>query len=235
MRKEKDNEKNNPHEGHRARMKERFRRTGFDGFNEHQIMELLLYFGYQRKDTNELAHELIKKYGTIAGVMDAAYDDLTTYGKLCDGAAIVMKLIPQCLPVYYNSKYNGKTYDDIDMLKELFVPFFVGLDHEEFRLACFDSELRVLSNVLIASGGPSRAAGDMRHIVESALNTKAACVAIAHNHPNGSSEPSQEDESATRLIGTTLKAMGITLVDHIIVGRSSTLSFRGTGYLGVFD
>lgn len=227
--------KENLHEGHRARMRERFRQNGFNGFNEHQIIELLLFYTCPRKDTNELAHILVNKFGSIAGILDADFDDLISVNGISENTATLFKIIPKFLPVYYNSRSDGLIYDNINKLKNLFKPYFVGLTHEEFRLACFDNNLHMIKNILIAEGGPASTPIEIRKITEEVIHSNSPSIAIAHNHPKGVPSPSKEDIAATRFINTTMKAIGVELLDHIIVGDASVVSMREMTYINVFD
>lgn len=227
--------KGNVHDGHRARMRERFRENGFKGFEPHQIIELLLFYSCPRKDTNELAHILINKFGSIAGVMDASYEDLEAVSGISENTASLFKIIAGFLPVYYNSRSDGLVYDNTEKLKELFKPYFVGLTHEEFRIACLDNKLRVIKNVSISSGGPSATPVDIRKIAKEVLNADSSIIVLAHNHPKGLPMPSQEDISATTQIHDALKSMGIKLFDHIIVGEKSVLSMRDMAYMNTLD
>lgn len=235
MAEKKDNTKVNLHEGHRARMRERFRQSGFDDFNDHQIIELLLFYTCPRIDTNELAHTLVNQFGSIAGIFDASFEDLIAVKGISENTATLFKIIPKFLSKYYNSRSDGKVYDNVKMLKDFFKPHFIGLTHEQFRLACFDSNLRVISNVLIAEGSPDSSPFEMRKIVEEAFKAKSSHVAIAHNHPKGTPMPSESDIAATRYIGTTLKAVNIELIDHIIVGERSAVSMKEMAYINIFD
>lgn len=228
-------ENNNVHEGHRIRMRKRFRETGFNGFEEHQIIELLLFYTCPRRDTNGLAHELINKFGSISGVMDASYEELTAVKGVSEATATLFKIIPKFLPVYYNSRSCGRVYDDSDKLKELFEPYFVGLTHEEFRLACFDNNLRLVSNILIDTGSPSGAPVNMRKLTEEVFRAKSVNIAIAHNHPKGVPVPSESDICATRTISTTMRSLGVKLLDHIIVGELSSASMRDCAVMNIFD
>lgn len=226
--------KENLHEGHRGRLRERFRSNGLEGFDQHQIIELLLFYTCPRKDTNELAHVLVNKFGNIAGVMDASYEQLTSVKGISENTATLFKIIPECLSVYYNSRSDGISYDNTEKLKELFKPHFVGITHEEFRLASFDNNLRLINNVLISAGSPSAAPIETRKIIEVIVHDRTSNVAVAHNHPNGIPSPSNEDVSATRQLSTTLKALGVTLLDHVIVGDRSAVSMRDMAYMNVF-
>lgn len=229
-----DSSKNNAnvHDGHRERMRLRFRETGsFDGFSEHEIIEMLLFYTHPRRNTNEIAHELINRFGSIAGIIEAEYDDLIKVKYITDGAATLFKMLPKFLPVYYNSKNNGMIYDNSQKLIALFEPYFVGLAHEEFRAAYFDNKLALIRNVALDSGDTSGTAVNIRKLVEIALRENAATVAIAHNHPKTASKPSSGDFNTTQQIIDVLKPMKIDFLDHVIVGEDKTISLRDDAYI----
>lgn len=222
----------NVHDGHRERMRKRFRETGsFEGFSEHEIIEMLLFYTHPRRNTNEIAHELIDRFGGIAGIIEAEYDDLIQVKYITDGAATLFKMIPKFLPIYYNSKSNGMIYDTSNKLIALFEPYFVGLAHEEFRAAYFDNKLALIKNVALDSGDTSGSSVNIRKLVEIALRENAATVAIAHNHPKTSSKPSTADINTTREIIDVLRPMRIDFLDHIIVGEDNTISLRDRAYI----
>lgn len=228
------NDKINVHEGHRARMRKRFRETGFDGFESHEIIEMLLFYTCPRKDTNELAHTLIDKFGSIAGIMNADYEELIKIKNITENAATLFKMIPKFLPLYYNSESEKTSYADSEAMKNMFSTYFVGLTHEEFRLACFDNNFHMVSNILISSGSVSSANVDFRKIAEEVLRSKAAFVAIAHNHPQGDTLASVEDIETTKQINYFLRNLDVELVDHVIVAESCVMSMRQMGYKNIF-
>lgn len=222
----------NVHEGHRERMRARFREAdGFDGFSEHEIIEMLLFYACPRRNTNEIAHDLINKFGGIAGIVEAGYDDLTQVKYITENAATLFKMIPKFMPIYYNSKSSGTAYTNSQKLIELFEPYFVGLAHEVFRAAYFDNKLALIKNVALNSGAPSSSPVNIRKLVETALRENAAAVAIAHNHPKTSSKPSTADINTTQTIIGVLNSMSIDFLDHIIVGEDKTISMRDTAYI----
>lgn len=214
------------HSGHRERLKKRFLETGFSGFNEHQIMELLLFYAYPRVDTNNKAHELINKFGSIPGIFNASYDELTKNGLLTESAAVLIKIILGIIPIYSSTQSKGMEYNDSAKLKTLFEPHFIGLDHEELHLACLDSQLRLIDYQVISRGGLTSSNIDVRRLVEVALAAKSSNVAIAHNHPNAPSKPSSEDIHFTRNLNMVLRFMNINMTDHIIVGEKGSFSVR---------
>lgn len=227
-------DKINVHEGHRARMRKRFRETGFEGFESHEIIEMLLFYTCPRKDTNELAHTLIDKFGSIAGIMNADYAELVKVKNITENTAILFKIIPKFLPLYYNSDSEKASYADSEAMKNMFSTYFVGLTHEEFRLACFDNNFHMVSNILISSGSVSSTNVDFRKIAEEVLRSKAAFVAIAHNHPQGDTLASVEDVETTKQISCFLRNLDVELVDHVIVAESCVMSMRQMGYKNIF-
>ena len=94
------------HDGHRDRVRERFLNDGLDGFRDHQVMELLLFYGIPRKDTNEIAHKLMERFGSFSGVFDASFESLIECG-LSRSCASFIKLIPAVCSRYYVDKYNS--------------------------------------------------------------------------------------------------------------------------------
>lgn len=224
------NEKSKLHEGHRDRMRKRFRETDFDGFNDHEVIEMLLFYACPRRDTNELAHKLINKFGSIAGVIDAEYEELIAEKYITEPAAVLLKMIPKFMPIYYNSKNRQEAYDNTPKLVDLFEPYFVGLTHEEFRVACFDAKLKLISNIAVDRGDPFGAPVDVRRVVEIALREKAAGIAIAHNHPQNSAKPSSKDIDVTQTIIDVMRHMRIDFLDHIIVGENEIISLKDKAY-----
>ncbi len=222
-------------EGHRGRVRERFLKSGLDGFAPHEILELLLFYAIPRQDTKKMAHELIDRFGSVSGVFDADVSELTQVKGVTENAAVLFRLIPKILSVYYTEQSKGVSYTNTDMLASLFRPCFVGEATEKFLIACFDSSLRLLGITEISRGTSAYAAVEMRKIMSAVLNKECAMAAVAHNHPNGSPKPSDEDIAVTRRINELLAAVDVRLMDHIIIGRSMTYSMRDGGDLSIFD
>ncbi|MGN0665628.1 MAG: RadC family protein [Huintestinicola sp.] len=221
--------------GHRGRMREKFLASGFDGFAPHEIIEMLLYYTVPRKDTNKTAHELINRFGSVAGVFNADIEQLTSVTDVSENAAVLFKMIPKILPVYYSDMSKGISYNDTTKLKELFRPYFVGVSKEIFYIACFDNNLKLISVDRISEGAPGTVDIRLRRVVECVIRSGCTMAALAHNHPCGSPKPSNEDISVTRRIGTCLSDVDVKLMDHIIAGEGSAYSMRDNGDLGVFD
>lgn len=222
----------NVHEGHRERMRKRFRETGsFDGFSDHEVLEMVLFYACPRRNTNEIAHELITKFGGIAKIIEADFDDLMQVKYITENAATLIKIIPKFMPIYYNSMSQGMIYDNSNKLIKLFEPYFVGLAHEVFRVAYFDNKLSLIKNIALDSGDPSGSAVNIRKLVEIAIRENAVTIAIAHNHPKSSPKPSSQDIKTTQLIIDVTAPLRIDFLDHIIIGENETISLRESAYL----
>ncbi len=221
--------------GHRQRMRDRFLSSGLTGFAPHEILELLLFYAVPRRDTKQTAHELIGRFGSIAGVFNADISDLCSVNGVSENAAVLFRLIPQIISVYYSDINKKTSCTDTRMLAELFKPYFVGASSEKFLIACFDGDLRVISVTEVSRGTSSYTSVEMRKIMSEVIKSGCAMTAVAHNHPGGSPRPSDEDIAVTRRINEILKAVEVRLMDHIIIGADKTYSMRDGGELGIFD
>ena len=220
------------HEGHRERLKKRFRdANSFDGFEDHQILELLLFYSIPRIDTNEIAHTLLNRFGSLSDVFDADYGELVKMKYITDNTATLLKMIPRLISVYYNSKNESTVYSNSNLMKELFRSRLAGLDHEEFWIACFNGKLELISCELVSSGVVTGASVHMRKLMEIVIKTNAVSIAVAHNHPKGNTRPSNEDIVITREIKRSMEHIEVSLLDHIIIGENDIISLRNSPYM----
>jgi DNA repair protein RadC len=225
----------NIHEGHRAKMRARFFESGLRGFAPHEVIEFLLYYTIPRKNTNEIAHALINKFGSIAGVFDATIPELTDAG-LSENSIALFKAITQSLSLYYQSENKSRVYDNTQKIREMFATEFPGRNVEEFRLACFNNKLQLKDKIHIISAGTFAAtAVNMRRLVETVIKEGSYCIAISHNHPNALPTPSNEDIAATRYILQTLRAIEVHLLDHVIIGLGPPYSMRDNDVFSIFE
>ena len=206
------------HEGHRQRMKQRFVQEGIDSFSDFQVLELLLFFGIPYKDTNGMAHQLLKKFGSLSGVLNADYHELSAEPGLGPHAALLVRMIPGLARRYSMDRWNSKTQITDSKNAGIYAAsLFVGIEHEVFYMICLDSQSRVIMPVLISEGTINEAMIYPRDIVEHALRHKTAMVILSHNHPGGSLEPSLADIEMTKKLMKALEVISVKIMDHIIV------------------
>ena len=213
------------HAGHRQRLKERFLRDGLDHFEEHQVLELLLFYGIPQRDTNEIAHELIRKFGSLPRVLEATPEELAEVKYVGDNVTTLFKLITAVSRYYQVSRaMQEEILTTIDACGKYLVPFFYERPNETVFLLCLDAKCKVLCCEKIGEGGVNSAGIPIRKVVETAMKANATSVILAHNHPSGLAIPSGEDIQTTRRVALALDAVEIGLVDHIIVADNDWVS-----------
>lgn len=220
------------HNGHRKRFKNRFLEEGLDNFADHQVLELLLFFSIPFKDTNEIAHNLIKKYGSLSGVFEADPKDLATTQGVGDNSAALLSLIPSITRRYFKDRWGERPLlNSTSKAGEYIVSLCAGRTYEVFYVICLDAQCQVIYPALAHEGTINQAPIYPRIIVETALRHKAHSVILAHNHPGGSTDPSRQDIEATQNIKNALNSISISVVDHIIASGSNFTSFAEKGII----
>ena len=221
------------HDGHRERLRGRFLQDGLDGFEDHQVLELLLFHALPRADTNPIAHRLIRRFGTLSAVLEGDPRDLASVEGMGDKAAAFLSLIPHVTRRYFHDRVNrdNPPLTSSEAVTEYLVPLMAGRPEEVFYVLCLDSQCRVLYPALIGEGTVKEAHVHPRHVVEESLRHRAAGVILAHNHPGGTARPSNADHQLTALIVKVLGGIGIPVLDHVIVAGERTYSFAREGVL----
>ena len=217
--------KENIHAGHRQRMRKRFIGQGFQGMEQHEVLEMLLYYGIPRKDTNLTAHRLLDRYGSFAKVCDTPVDVLQRDFGLTEAAAVLIKMVPELARVYAETKFS-KPYIDKDTAVEVLRPKFIGATVEKVAIALSDANDRLILCDVVAEGSLSATESPVRKIVDLALRHNAKYVYLAHNHPSELCAPSRQDLETTRVISETLNSIGVMLVDHIVFTSTDHFSIR---------
>lgn len=219
------------HNGHRKRLKEKFLAGGLDGFDDHQVLELLLFFALPRVDTNPIAHGLIRRFGTLAAVLDAPREELMKVEGVGENAAALLKMVPQMGRRYLISKTSGESIlTSPDAAGRFLMPYFYGERDEVVYMASLDAKCKVVGCDMMARGSVNSTNVSLRKIVEKALARNASAVILAHNHTSGIAIPSPEDEITTRRLQAALEAVEIELIDHIVIADDDFVSMSSSGF-----
>ena len=228
-----EDESSTIHQGHRERLRARFLANGLDGFEDHQVLELLLFQVIPRGDTNPIAHRLMCRFGTLSAVLEADPKDLASVEGVGTRAAAFLSLIPQVTRRYFHDRVSrdNPRLTSSEAVTEYVTPLMAGRPEEVFYVLCLDSGCRVVYPALIGEGTVKEAHLNPRHVVEEALRHRAASVVLAHNHPGGTAKPSNADHRLTALLVQALGAIGIAVLDHVIVAGERTYSFAREGVL----
>jgi DNA repair protein RadC len=214
-------------------MRERFlNANGLDSFAEHEAMELLLFYCIPQRDTNELAHRMLKEYGSLANLFDADPRDIVKRCKVSENTAILIGLIPQLSKRYLQSKWEKNIrLATSQAAGRYLIDLFTGRNNEAFYILCLDAQRRLNGAVLVNEGTVDEAPVYIRNIVETALLYQAVNVVLSHNHPGGSVAASGADIEATRQIMLAFEMLSISVLDHIVVAGGRYFSFSENGGL----
>lgn len=218
------------HDGHRQRLMERFRREGLDHFEPVQVLELLLFFCIPRRDTNEMAHELLNRFGSVSRVMDASEEELMQVPGIGKNASTFLHLVKQAGRFYQvDSTRKGAVMSNLDDCGAFLLPYFIGRQKETVFLLSLNANCNVISCREVGEGDINAAVISPRRVVEIALAEKASCVVLAHNHPSGVAIPSHEDVVVTQRLAAALSAVDVVLIDHLIVADDDYVSLVQSG------
>lgn len=220
------------HDGHRKRMRERFRQEGLDGFADHEVLELLLFYGRARGDVNPLAHTLMDTFGSLQGVLEAKPEQLLAVPGVGEETATLISLM---LPAF--RRYSAclcrtrKRFETRQDVKLFCRALLSGWRSERLYVIGVDADHQLLGQRLVAEGSTGSVQVQPRMVVEAVLNLNARAVILCHNHPGGSDWPSMQDLAITKHIQLVLKSLDIELLDHLIVAGEKTYSMDENGDL----
>lgn len=224
--------KNDNHSGHRERMRKRFRETGdLKGFSEHEILEMLLFYVLPRRNTNDLAHELINKFGSLKGVLNASPEELVAVPDMGEGAAHSIAFFDKLMKYCAAQTDDRVDVRDFDGVLRFVDNCFAGEKTEKFKVICIDSGYHIKSVAEVCEGDPRSAPVDFRAMTKAVLNSGCDVIMIAHNHPSAPNTPSQEDVTLTREVIRYMRCLEITVLDHFITGKNGTISMRSCGLI----
>lgn len=213
------------HKGHRGRLKKKFIKYGADSLETHELLELLLYYGIPRKDTNELAHTLIKIFGSLPQVFDAPMSSLLKVTGVGESTAILIRLVSKLSRVYAEKNYKlNSNRPTKTQVEQIILNKFIGRIKEHVVLVLFDAKRNMVFCDVISQGSFGSTGFHIRDIIELALKFNATRAIIAHNHPSGIALPSREDVETTIELKNALKLIEVKLVDHIIVADNDYVS-----------
>ncbi len=233
MQKEKQTQKH-AHYGHRARMRERFKKGGLNSFQPHEVLELALFYVLPCCDTNGIAHELIERFHSISGVLDADAEDLKRVKGISDNAAVYLKMLPQLCEIYQLDKMRDReAFHSTKEICEYLRIRFCSATQEQILLLCLDESLQLLHSETISEGTTRSSILDVHRITECALRWHSSRVVLSHNHPHAEADATDADIFATKRLKRTLCDVQVDLMDHIIIGKyGDAFSMKEHGLMG---
>ena len=220
------------HEGHRERMRQRFLAEGGQHFQDHELLEMLLFYTNARADTNDTAHALMEAFGALDTVLEANTAELCAVSGVGEKSAFLIKLLNEISRRYAIAKLSPeeKTAECLQTIKQLvdfFAPRFLGVKNEQAYALLVDNSMRPLDCFPVGDGTVTSLTLSVRYIAERAYTKHAAAVFLAHNHPLGMAVPSSDDIATTHRVKEALSILEIPLLEHFIfAGNSFTTVLR---------
>ena len=219
-------EKQNLHAGHRNRMMEKFI-TMPSAMPDHEILEMLLFAYIPRKNTNGIAHALIRTFGSLEKVFNCTVKELMTIdgvGKSVATALVVNGEIYR--RIYANKKGEKRVLFSYAKIKDDIEAYFYGQVKEKFVIFLLDEHYREINKLEYVDHDAKEVTGDIPEIANAFALEKPKYAIIAHNHPSGEVQPSEEDDFATAKLNLLCATHGVTLIDHIIVANNKSFSYH---------
>ena len=225
--------KENPHAGHRDRLRKRFLEEGGESFEKHQLLELLLFGVVPRKDTNEMAHKLLDNFNDSFHVLtNSYYIDIIEKSGVSINAAIFLNALAQFVKVCQREVLEQKTeLKTTRQCGEYAVTILMNEKIEKFYMFSLNAKKKLLKSTCVAKGSSSKVLIEPSSVVREALFCDAVSVILAHNHPGGTLSPSEADIDLTLNLKEILASINIELLDHIIVANGQYYSLSEHKYL----
>lgn len=218
---------------HRKRLRERFRKTGFEGFQDYEAIELLLTYTIPRRDVKPIAKALIGRFKTFQGVIDAPFEELTKVNGVGEYTATHMRSLKECVSLYLRERVMQKQQISSTLsLLDYCRAEMSTLRDEQFRAVFLNSQNEVIADEVICEGTVNQSVVYPRKVMERALYHKTTAMIFVHNHPSGNNKPSNEDLILTEMLVKTAKGLQIRVHDHIIISNTGYFSFLEAGLLG---
>ena len=217
---------------HRKRLRDRFMSGGADALPDYEMLELVLFRAIPRRDVKPLAHALLEQFGSFNAVISAPLDQLSVVPGVGEAVICELKVVEAAAHRLARSRVAQRPIvSSWDALLDYCHTAMAHRDIEQFRVFYLDRRNTLIADEEQARGTVDHVPVYPREVVKRALHLNASALILVHNHPSGDPTPSQSDIDMTIQIETAASALGITLHDHIIIGKSCETSFRAQGLI----
>ena len=218
--------------GHRARLRERLLSGGAEALADYEVLEYLLFAGMRQGDTKPIAKELLQRFGSLAGVLNANPAALQQVKGVGETSAAALKSVAIAARRMARSEVSEQPI--LGSWQSLLDYLAIDMAHltvERVRVLYLDTRNRLIDDHHVGDGSIDEAAIHPREVIRRAMDLGASALILVHNHPSGSPEPSRADIQITRKIAEAGRLLGVTVHDHVIIGREGHVSLRTKGLI----
>jgi len=218
--------------GHRARLRQRILANQGSSLHDHELIEYLLALAIPRRDTKPLAKQLVDEFDGFSRLLIADADALENFPGMGETSVAALKIVQlAALRLLSEPVRTQPILGSWQALLDYLRADMAHLGHERVRVLHLDSKNRLIRDELVSEGSIDQAAIYTREVIKRALALGSAAIILVHNHPSGDSTPSRQDIAITKDICAAGRTLGITVHDHIIIGRDGHTSFRSKGLI----
>ncbi|MEM9987981.1 MAG: DNA repair protein RadC [Pseudomonadota bacterium] len=229
------------HSGHRARLRDRFRKAGVEGVQDYELLELLLFNAIPRRDVKPLAKALLTKFGSFADVLAAPQDQLLGF-QVAIPDKLALKVTQRVVDEFALCRAAALQFTQANVLERPVISSWSDLlaycrattayePIEQFRVLFLNNKNALIADEKQQTGTVNHTPVYPREVVKRALTLNASSLILVHNHPSGDPSPSRADIEMTRKIVEAAKAVDISVHDHLVIGRGEHASFKSLGLL----
>ncbi|MCH9807119.1 MAG: DNA repair protein RadC [Alphaproteobacteria bacterium] len=220
------------HAGHRQRLRDRFMTAGGGALPDYELLELVLFRCFARKDTKDLAKRLLARFGSFAEVINAPVQRLKEVKGVGDAVVTELKLIGAAAERLARSDISDRpTLSSWSKVLDYIRVAQAYEASEHFRILFLDKKNHLIADEVQGRGTVDHTPVYVREVVKRALELSSTAIILVHNHPSGDPTPSRADIDMTKLIVDAGKPLGVSVHDHIIVGREGHASLRSLGLM----
>ena len=220
------------HAGHRRRLRDRFLKAGPDALADYELLEMALFRAVPRKDTKAIAKALLERFGSLSDVFAADPAELESVAGIGPAATAELKIIKALAERVGRDRVIDRAV--LSSWQALLDYCHTAMAHEpreQFRILFLDRKNRLIADEIQQKGTVDHTPVYPREVIRRALELSSTAIILVHNHPSGDPTPSEADVRMTSKIVEAAGHLGITVHDHVIIGRTGHASFRTLGLL----
>jgi len=215
--------------GHRERARQRFLKVGEEALDDYELLELILFLAIPRQDTKSLAKELLARFGSYSAVLSAPPERLAEIKGISASVATNLKIVQAAAQRFARHRVDRELpiLSSWAALIDYVTAQMAFNTIEQFRILFLDKKNRLIADEVQQQGTVDHTPVYPREVIKRSLELGATAIILVHNHPSGDPSPSAADVQMTRQINDVARPLGITLHDHIIIGKSGHASLKG--------